>query len=855
LSKLFNLQTQEAIEAQAAKSQQLLEPVKAINTKSIKSDLQQMSSRVVEAFKESVALLLTTEDELSAYIDEIIDVGYAGIDTETTGLDRRRDTVVGVSLYYPGGIECYIPCKHLIPIFNELRSNQLPYDVVGKQLQRLVDAGTKLIFANADFDLSMIYKDLKVDLTSIFYYDVILAWRCLKEDEKRNGLKELYNKYVLKGEGDENRFTDFFTPSLFPYCEPEVAKLYAAHDAKITYELFVWQIPYITPSDPKCIKNNLQQISNLIWNIEFPLVTICQKLHRTGVYLEKSVADQISRRYSPIQAEELAALHEMVEAISENPKYMTKTRKPWGKTTDFNPDSSKHVSYLIYDMLKLDTGSKNKSTDKAVLGALNLPITNKILQIRSLRTVISTFVEKLPKAVWSDNRIHCTFKQVGADTGRMSSADPNMQNIPSRRKDIRLMFRASPGHVQLSCDYSAQEPRLTAYCSGDEKMIQAFKDGKDIYGTLGSMAFNVPYEQCIETWPDGTYNPEGKKRRDSIKTVLLGVTYGRSVETVAEQLYGSDKSLDRDAILKKGQAVIDAVMMACPALRSFMINAQNHARKYGFVQTITGRRRHIPDMQLPPFEFRAKTGYINPDVDPMDIDTLDNATEIPQRIVDALKAEFAGLKYFGQKMKRIRELDDTDKIRVINNERKISDATRQCVNSIIQGSAADMTKMALLEIDKCQEWHDIGAQLLIPVHDEIIAEVPIEHAERGAQLISELMCKAADFLPFPMKCDVTTTYRWYGLDFFNDYIKPQSLHDISEGEIKWLKYCLFEVGYKLTPIKVEGQELGGDGALGINGIMNEECRSYIADYMSRNRIDADTFIDHIWNRVHLGVLR
>lgn len=834
---LFTQQQEDVINAQAAKSQQLLEPKVSVNSKSINDNLNTMSSKVLEYYKDSKAILITEESELSSYIDDVIEAGYCGIDTETTGLDRRNDYIVGMSLYYPGGVECYIPFKHMIPLFDEPRKNQMTYEQVSPHLNRLVENKVKLILANADFDLAMIYNSMGVDLVPAFYYDVILAWRCLKENERDNSLKGLYWKYILKEEGDKGKFSDFFTPSLFPYCEPKVAKLYAANDAKITYELFIWQLPYATKDNPKCIKNNLQQVADLIWNIEFPLVTVCQELHRVGVYLEKSVADKINKRYGPIYVEELAKLHGMVQEVSDNPKYMTKTRKPWSKVTDFNPDSSKHVPYLLYDMLKLD-GGKGRGADKEILSTFNLPITNQILACRSLKTVISTFVDKLPREVWDDGRVHCNFKQTGAATGRFSSENPNMQNIPSKRTDIRLMFRATPGYVLLSSDYSAQEPRLTAYCANDEKMIQAFIDGKDIYGSIGAIAFGVPYEEALENWPDGTPNPAGKARRASIKTVLLGAMYGRSTETIAEQLYGDDTSLTRDEMLKKGQAVQDSVMFACPALRSFMINTQNYAKKYGFVQTILGRRRHIPEMQLPEFEFKAMPGYVNPDVDPMDLNTMTESTEIPERVVEALTEEFAGLKYFGQIMKRIRELNDHDKIKVINNRHRISEASRKCVNSIIQGSAADQTKIAMLEIFHNQEWKDLGARLLIPVHDELIAEVPIENYERAVELLSELMRKAADFLPFPSKCDVTVSYRWYGQEFPCPYPKPNSLNNMTDEEIRWLKYHLFEAGYK---VKVDAE-------------YNDVCQEFVKDYIQRNHISKDNFIQHIYNRVHLGVV-
>lgn len=160
------------------------------------------------------------------------------------------------------------------------------------------------------------------------------------------------------------------------------------------------------------------------------------------------------------------------------------------------------------------------------------------------------------------------------------------------------------------------------------------------------------------------------------------ITYGRSVVTIADQLFGKDATLTDEQKTQKAQKVYDSVLEAFPDLKTFMNSAQAHARKYGYVCTILGRRRHIPDMQLPPYEFRAMKGYVNPDVDPLDVNTLSNVDEIPQRIVDELTEEFKSYKYFGQAAKRIKELAEDYHIRVINNRSKINDATRLCVNCV-----------------------------------------------------------------------------------------------------------------------------------------------------------------------------
>ena len=423
---LFSKADQTKIQEAANKANQTLQApqVQTSSISSVNSKIDNMSNQVVQYFKDSEAILITNEAELHEYVSNIIEAGVAGIDTETTGLDRIKDTIVGCSLYYPGGKECYIPNKHKSYVLDNVLKNQISYEIMGKELQRLVDAKVKLIFANADYDLSMIYKDYGVDLLPVCFYDVILAWRCIKENEKDNSLKGLYSKYVLKGEGDPKKFSDFFSADLFPYCKPEIAKLYAANDAKITYELYQWQLPYITPNNPKCKAKQLESIASLVWNIEFPMMQVCQELHRCGIYLDKDVSNILRTRYNEKYEEELTKLRNMVKEVLDTTLIPTDKKQLITSAEQFNPNSTPQVSYLVYDLLKVPVGKAGKTTDKEVLKGLNLPITNQILSVRSLNTLIGTFVDKMPKSVAKDGRVHGTFKSIGANTGRMSSADP-----------------------------------------------------------------------------------------------------------------------------------------------------------------------------------------------------------------------------------------------------------------------------------------------------------------------------------------------------------------------------------------------------------------------------------------------
>lgn len=363
---------------------------------------------------------------------------------------------------------------------------------------------------------------------------------------------------------------------------------------------------------------------------------------------------------------------------------------------------------------------------------------------------MSTYITKLPASLNPrTGRLHASFNQMGTDTGRFSSTDPNMQNIPARNKDIRQMFVASPGHCLLSSDYSQQEPRLTAHMSGDEKMINAYRQGKDLYVEIASIAFHLPYEDCMEFKPDGTTNPEGAVRRQRSKAIVLGVCYGKGVPAIAEDL-----GISRE----EAQQIYDQIMRAFPGLERFMIESQNMARELGYVDTVWGRKRRLPNMQLDPYEF-TYSGKAPANFDPLAFDQ-----EVSNEVPEGIKRKYTAMlnKAYWSEKQRIIAQARNEGIAIKDNGGYIAEATRQCVNSRIQGSAADMTKKAMLLVGndaKLKEW---GFRLLLQVHDELIGECPKENVKQVAERFSALMIEAAKDLDVPSKCDVVITERWYG---------------------------------------------------------------------------------------------
>lgn len=659
--------------------------------------------------------------------------------------------------------------------------------------------------------------------------------------------------------------------------------------------------------------------------------------------------------------------------------------------------------------------------------------------------------------------------------------------------------------IVLSSDFSQQEPKILAYVARDKAMCDAFAHGRDIYATIASIAYKVPYEQCLEFNPDtGEYQPEGKARRSEAKTIVLGISYGRSVPSIGEQLYNHRDDMTDDEKTKEAQRIYDSVMKAFPSLKRLMEQSQAFARRHGYTETILGRRRHLPDMQLDEFEFKPLPGYVNPNVDPLDLSTLDNEEGIPESQVKALQQEFSKYKYFGQIAKRTKQLYEKDHIKVINNRPKINDARRQCVNcvdaeteiltvdgwktydqisvgdeiytysldrdqiekdsileihkdsrdlpeievwhlynatfdarctenhrwvmrqdgikersyrfydtahilkvkqpryqilrvskffddanlsvlddekakkfaediyndcvtyedifnlnresafkvydilrakanithidlrnksaadkiqvlalvanrvcnvykrsrksgdlwevscpkkdqyrvaqikslkkakeyvnfvwcvttkngtwiarrngkpyitgnSIIQGSAADFTKMALLKVTSDPRWEECQGEILTIVHDEIIAQVPESKLELGARTLKEDMESAGSFLPFPIKCDVTISYRWYGLEIPCKFHKPDSLNDMSADSLSWVQWHLVDLGYELPAFKNDdGSDPIGDASKGVSGKDSKELHEAISKYCDRYSIVESEFLDDIEARVETG---
>ena len=752
----------------ASKTVQSSTAVKIKGSGTLLDKIQAIKSLVKSKFegKEDELKLIVTEADLKEYIDKSIENGVISIDTETTGLDPILDQLVGICIYTPGLKAAYIPVNHISYITQIKCENQLPVEILTKYFQMLVDENVKTIWFNAPFDIRFLGNHINVWFTA--YFDTSIASKCLNsaEPEGSRTLKALHKKYCWGNRGEALTFGKLFENIPFNLVPIDVAYLYAASDAIYTYELYEFQAQYLEPDGIYYESHNMQRLSSLFFNVEMKSMVTFISMEQQGVCFDYDHAKKLSEQY-----------HELADKVEQNlntvcEPYMNKINDyrrthPNCKLTDpINFGSPTQLAIILYDILGMKSPDvKNpRGTGVDILEQMDHPLCKAVLDNRAFSKVLSTYIDKLPEEAskYPDKRIHCKFNQYGADTGRVSSNSPNLQNIPSNPfvlsdgtkidsgHDVRQLFTATPGYVLLSCDYSGQEVRVTAHLSNDQKMIKAYQDGKDVYSEIAALAFNTTYEECCEYRPDGTANPDGKKRRGESKKIVLGILYGRGIPSIAEQLGKS---------VQDAQKIYDKVLSKFEGLAKFISDSEDMARELGYVETVWGRRRQLPDMQLPYYEFSYKSGY-NPDFDPLN-DDVEMSSEVPEDVVRTLTKKLLNCRSWKQR-ESLKEQIRNQGINIKDNSSFIAQAQRQCVNARVQGSSADLTKLAQIELYNNQELKDLGFRMLIPVHDEIIAECPVENVKRCAELMSYCMVHAGKDLCVPLKCDVALFKSWYG---------------------------------------------------------------------------------------------
>lgn len=793
--------------------------------------------------------LITTKERLHEYIDSCIKNNIIAIDTETTGLDPITDRIVGACIYTRNEKPAYIPINHESPITGQRFPNQLIEKEVADEFQRLVDADVKIIMFNAKFDIRVIRHQLGVYMKPAWCG--FIAGKCLKNNELEGNLKYLWKKYCCPPDYDEPALTfdKMFEGIKFNLIPISTAYLYAAKDALMTLDIYDFQKPFLTEDDPKCIECGFQKLAKLYNEIELPIIPVVADIEDTGVAIDVDYAKELSVKYNEkLKVAEEAFQKELANYKDQITSWVS--THPDSKIEEpLNIASPAQLAELFYDVLQVSPVSRKspRGTGEEILEKMGHPLGKLILEYRGVAKLLNTYIDKMPKILnKKTGRIHCSFNQYGTDTGRFSSSDPNLQNIPSHNTDIRPMFIASrektifsnidgifelfiedgiptlsgnklsqdlkPGdiilckdtnvevedikideefvlvklktvgiyiltvqrvHLMLGADYSQQEPKITAHLSNDEQFIAQCASGKDAYGILASLAFNRPYEECLEWKLDENGNPthetnkEGKEIRSRAKKILLGICYGKTMKSIAEDLNVTEE---------KAQEIYDCVLTNISGLKWLMDYSQEFCRQNGYVETIWGRRRYIPDMMLQPYEITSVgTTNFDPFFDSQELGVIDDTERLKRKYLEELQ----NAKYKQQKEK-IKLNAENDGFKIKENTRKIEDATRQVVNARVQGSAADQTKIAMRLIGNNEDLKKLKFNMTLLVHDEILGECPYVTAKKVVPIFQKCMLDAAKDLKSGAKCDVELTTKWYGKSFEIEDLTRETLQKVKQ---------------------------------------------------------------------------
>lgn len=395
-------------------------------------------------------ILIQDKDVLHDYLMECRGNGYISLDTETTGLNPIQDIIAGICIYTRGQKGAYIPINHINYFTETLLPDQLPQDFVVREFNELLECRPEVDMFNAPFDIRFMRKFgvRKMYCT----WDGGIGARMLNENELagHRGLKELHNKYCHGGTGSAFSFGDLFEKIKFIYVPLRTAKLYAGNDAVITSEYCDFQRPYLT-YDPSCTpmdRNGMNGVAYVFQKIEMPIVDVVVEMETTGVEIDLDYNKQLADKYHKLLDENMKSLQELTEPFNKELEAYKKRNPKIKLDIPINFSSSQQVAILLYDIIGLDAGIDKKTkkpirgTDEDVLKTLDHPICKAILDYRGLEKLVGTYIDKLPNCLEADGRIHCEFDQYGADTGRFSSKNPNLQNLPSHNTDIRQMFRA-----------------------------------------------------------------------------------------------------------------------------------------------------------------------------------------------------------------------------------------------------------------------------------------------------------------------------------------------------------------------------------------------------------------------------
>ena len=610
--------------------------------------LQEVPEKIVKTEVNSSYICISTEKSLKELIKKASKAKTIALDTETTGLDYMDTELVGISLSYQAGEAYYIPLNH-----DDDSVDQLALDIVLKELRPLLESSSnKIIGQNIKFDKNVLAK-YGVDIASI-KNDTMMMSYVLDASATRHNLDALSSYYLnYKTSTFEDVAGKGVKQITFDKVPIEAATNYAAEDADITLRLYEELNPRL---EGEASLNKLND------EIEIPLIEVLSEMEQNGAILNSKILNSQSKD-----------LEGRIKKLEEK-AYQIAGEK-------FNLGSTKQLREIFFEKLKYriikKTPGGQPSTDEKVLAELaeEYELPKVLLEHRTLSKLKSTYTDKLPNQVsQSTGKVHTSFHQAVTTTGRLSSSDPNLQNIPIRTEDgrrIRQAFEPSDGNKFISADYSQIELRVMAHMSKDEGLLEAFREGQDVHSKTASEVFDVGIKEVTSDL------------RRNAKAINFGLIYGISAFGLGKQL-GISRNLAAEYMAMYFEKY--------PDVKKYMESTKEFASQNGYVETLFGRRLYLRDI---------------------------NATNAMRRQA----------------------------------------SERAAINAPVQGTAADIMKIAMINMHKAIKTQKSEAKLILQVHDELILDTPKDEIDKIVSLVTESMMGAAN-LDVPLEIDIGIGDNW-----------------------------------------------------------------------------------------------
>jgi DNA polymerase-1 len=603
-----------------------------------------------QVFYKSKYELVLTQQQLDQWIAKIQAATYYAVDTETTSIDYMQAELVGLSFSISENDACYIPVAHDYPG----APDQLERDSVLAQLKPILeDTSAKKIGQHIKYDKNVL-ANYDITLRGVLS-DTMLASYVLNSVATRHNMDSLSLKYLAH---NTIHFEDIAGKGAkqitFNQIALEQAAPYAAEDADVTLRLH---------EALQLLLKDKGELLNVLNDIEVPLSSVLAKMEQNGVLIDSQLLSQQSQT---LAARIMNLEKEVHELAGES----------------FNLGSTKQLQHILFEKMSLPVVKKTPkgapSTSEEVLQelALEYELPKKIMEYRGLTKLKNTYTDKLPKMIHHrTGRVHTSYHQAVTATGRLSSTDPNLQNIPIRTSEgrqVRQAFIARPGYKVVAADYSQIELRIMAHLSKDKGLVSAFSAGKDIHSATAAEVFDVPLEEV------------SVNERRSAKAINFGLIYGMSAFGLSKQL-----NIGRyDA-----QQYMDLYFERYPGVLSYMESTREGAKQTGYVSTVYGRRLYLPDIKA-------------------------------------------------------------------SNAMRRKGAERAAINAPMQGTAADIIKKAMIDVDAwINDINDEAILMIMQVHDELVFEIKEDYVDQYVAKIKSLMEKAVE-LDVPLIVDVGIGNNW-----------------------------------------------------------------------------------------------